>query len=304
MHVSTIIMDTLRVDNAKYGFACVWSLLRVGLFENIEGLNPTANTNLNPPGATLVSLVCINSGKQYDADKTIDRITNQIPVRTHILDISPLNPNVFRMTRLAYSTYAAFFYQSTRNTGSAEDYDEDFPDGVSPLIIGEEVTELAWEAAEQTTCRRCDQRPPAPTLRYVRLESLWSPLLRPGVEAEVGLRFECSSCGAINLGSPLPVRGRTGRRWTTADVAVKIVGLSAPALEKPPQRAGSRRGRRGRSLEPAVETHDGSGVSGARRSALAGASSNATTPDSNNRCIHVYSVNAARRLVPLYMYGK
>ena len=80
-------------------------------------------------------------------------------------------------------------------------------------------------------------------LRYMRLEALASPLLRPGVDAEIGLGFSCT-CGALHLGLPLPVRRCTGRRWTTVEAAVQVVGVLAPALEKPPCMAGSRRGGR------------------------------------------------------------
>lgn len=61
----------------------------------------------------------------------------------------------------------------------------------------------------------------------MRLESLWSILLRQDVEPELGLSFEFD-CGAINVGVPLPVRAQSGEGWKVADAAVTTLGTREP----------------------------------------------------------------------------
>lgn len=108
--------------------------------------------------------------------------------------------------------------------------------------LARDCIQLIVEATEQISCRRCERTPHSMAVRYIRRESMWSPVSHPGVEPEVGLALGCK-CDAVHLGLPLPVRERPGERWRVKDTAVNVLGSVAPVLDEAPETTRRRRSR-------------------------------------------------------------
>lgn len=115
-----------------------------------------------------------------------------------------------------------------QSSGAAEELQ-----GVSLLDLFQDSVEFARDIHDQKRCRRCEKNVPVGGWTYVRLESLVSPLLRPGEVAEGGIQFRCE-CGAIHLGEALPESQGRGRPWCLADTVVEVAGRTCPVREVRP----------------------------------------------------------------------
>ena len=123
------------------------------------------------------------------------------------------------------------------------------PEGYNVLDVGMEFVEFNDDVRRELRCRRCRTPVPARGWWYCRLESVASPVLKPGSEAEVGLAFRCE-CEALHVGEPLPTRASTGRAWSLADTVVQYHGTTCPVVETGPSQSLPRGRARDRTAAP------------------------------------------------------
>ncbi|CAB1114574.1 unnamed protein product [Ectocarpus sp. CCAP 1310/34] len=104
------------------------------------------------------------------------------------------------------------------------------PGGILPTVFLQQTAEFLQDVQEQISCRRCDLFVRLGGWTYVRLESVASPFLYPGVTPEVGLAFQCE-CGAVHVGETLPRRRDRGTVWSLEDAVVEMLGHACPVRE-------------------------------------------------------------------------